>query len=416
MGRWSPTVVAEAPPPRRSALSVALETGVDMYDRLKTRRQQQQRIDMEEARLKEDQDWRELQAGRWEREGKIADFQRGVAMTQGGWSTTDPGADSEGGELPPLAGPRASAAPQPSALGAMLSTPSILGGMPGTLGAPAPDADPSRRAANTAPGAAESEAIPRWYAAEKQSIAERARAMFPGSGVVTQRDPVTGQAYYLPVRRQWVDAQMAQLDARLRAERDAAAKAKLDREKFDYEQQSKLDSTLKEIAARNAGALAVARLRGRGGGGTDDEDDDGLDRDYGREMGALDKQIDDQRSGISAAGTRSSMADRAADAATAVSALGEANQRSRELAMLEERRARMAKEGPAGYRRSRADQELGAAGSQLSAEFAPIFNNPNVPPNVKEAARQKYQQAMDAIATGNRKKFKVLSPLGQAMR
>src|SRR6187402_1802743 len=195
MSRWSPTVLAEAPPPRTSMLGKALGVGYDIYKDQREQQQRQAAAALAEKRRQEEIDWREAQqAHQLDRESQadaLGAFERGTRLAAAGWRTTEPGErpDTRNMGAAPLEVEHDAPAP-----GFALRK------------GDAPYSVP--KAGNSGPGGADSQAQPQWYLQGVEQIKAKAKADFPGSGTVAQRDPQTGQTYYLPVRRQYEDAEI----------------------------------------------------------------------------------------------------------------------------------------------------------------------------------------------------------------
>lgn len=367
MGRWSPTVVAEAAPQVRSGLARAIGVGMDVYNNQQEGRRAQERIELErqqQQRLADEaieaSQYRKAQAIRQGKMDEVEGMKRSVEMIGSGWGTTPP------------------------------------------------DEDPERLAGNTGPGGAESSPYPKWYMQERERIRAESRARYPGSGTMQQRDPATGQTFYLPVRRQFEDSQMAKLDARLKAENDLALKTKVDREKFTFEEGIRHKNQSERIRL-SAGLRASA----------DDEDGDSVDKEYKATLSGMGQDIDDERSGISAASSLSTMADRNADMAGVQSANQLAQQRAAALAQRERARDEMRRGGVEGYRdrkvRNASGADAKAVTDEVGGQLAEILNDPGVPRAEKDRAAQQYQSMIDKMTNANRAKYKAKTPLGKAM-
>lgn len=390
--RWSPTVVAEAPPPVQSALGRALGVGYGIYRDRQVDRRRQQALDLEERRHQDEVDYRDLQDQREmaaaQQAAQVAAFQRRQYMIEHGYSPDAP-PDDRGGATPPSEDP---------------------------IGPDNPAWEPSSpppplRAGNTGPGGASSEAQPQWYMARRQAIKDEAARRYPGSGTVMQRDPATGQTFYLPVRRNWEDGEIAKLDAEAKELREKAAQAAVWKNQEDYKQKLSLE----RIVATGDQTRRTAQVRA-GLSGSGDEVDDEFDREL-RGVGA---EIDDLRTGANMDMSMASMQDRAGNSEARVAAQNSATERAGRLRAAESRKAAMVSGGIEGFRDSKTRKAAGEGATAIFNELGPdlqrMLNDPTIPAAQKAAMMAEVQARVDASTAGARKKYAPRkSGLGRAM-
>jgi hypothetical protein len=213
---------------------------------------------------------------------------------------------------------------------------------------------------------------------------------------------VTGQTFYLPVRRQYEDAEIAKIDALLKTEREKLAGDK------DWER--------KELFKHGL-ALEEIDRRGRYSRSGDGEGKDPVLSEFGKELSGAGQEIDDLRSGIGSDTSLAGSYDRAGNIEQRDALQASALARQQALQRLEQKRAALRQGGVEGFRDSRtrsiAGETAKAISDRLGPDLARILNDPQIPAAVKADAQRDFQAEIDRAIGGATKRYK--SGLGRSM-
>lgn len=359
MGRWSPTVVAEAPQRGPGLLSVALQSGLNQYDALQRRRMQRQELDQAQQRIDEERSWRDLQQQRWKRDDEMTSAKWAAELQGEGWSETDP---------------------------------SQAGGVGGSE-----SLDPRP--------------YPAWYKDEQDRIKAEANRLYPGSGVVSQRDPISGRTMYLPVRERFIRQEEEKLRARLREEEKARQGQANQLHVFEQQEKIRLQNDL--IRDRERARLSPRMTSGAAGV----DPSKNVAAQYDDELATTKAQIDDVRAEANIYGTMARNADAAMQMAGVRSANAQQLEAINRMKALQARLAQLQQSGVDGFARARADQELGREIATLSEQLAPLLQRPDITPAEKQALLAEFQKASDHISKQNRTGLqRARSPLAKQLQ
>ncbi|MFN7341575.1 MAG: hypothetical protein ACK5VI_10910 [Opitutia bacterium] len=356
MGRWSPTVVAEAPNRGPGFLATALQSGLNAYDGLQDRRAKDRELAMQQQRIDEERSWREMQQNRW----KMDDERQAAEWTAGklerGWTETDP-SQQQG------VGARQELDPRP---------------------------------------------YPAWYKEEEDRIKADADRMYPGSGVMQQRDPVSGRTMYLPVKERYLQSEREKLRARLREEEKA---------RTDQANELHIFEKKDNIRTQNDIKIARARASASGNGGAASDPAKNVAAAYDDEVGIAKTQVDDLRQSAQMYGSMSNNAFQSANMKG-----GKENAARQEGAIQELRAAtirlqRLREGGVDGFARARADEALGQEIGALSQRVAAVTNDPRLSPQEREQILREFQTVSDEITRRNRAGLnRARSPLAKSLQ